>query len=266
MLTTTRIDPPVFALNPQLVMRTIQFGAPWLARTIYPRGRAICSRLFVPVIRRGNLVTGVGLSLSLLALVMPVEISGQETRLGQSSPTAGSKSLERSQYDIRLKLDFDSRSYAGSERVRWINRGERSTSSLYFHLYSNLRLDIQPTTPLSSNFATPGFTESDEPRIEVEEVQSLPEQKPLSFALDDQGLTLRVNLREPVSPGAAVEVLVRFKGSVPELDPEETGIVTHVIKQVSAALRSERETRRARDMNFRCRGVMLLGTPYPVLA
>jgi hypothetical protein len=30
-------------------------------------------------------------------------------------------------------------------------------------------------------------------------------------------------------------------------------------------LRSEREARRARDLNFRCRGVMLLGTAYPVL-
>ncbi|MCM3871217.1 MAG: hypothetical protein ND895_11065, partial [Pyrinomonadaceae bacterium] len=52
----------------------------------------------------------------------------------------------------------------------------------------------------------------------------------------------------------------------PEIDPEETGITTHVIKQVSAALRGERETRRARDINFRCRGLMLLGTFYPVLA
>jgi hypothetical protein len=53
---------------------------------------------------------------------------------------------------------------------------------------------------------------------------------------------------------------------VPEIDPDETSLTTHVVKQVSAALRSERETRRSRDINFRCRGVMMLGTPYPVLA
>ena len=38
------------------------------------------------------------------------------------------------------------------------------------------------------------------------------------------------------------------------------------MKQVSAALRGDREMRRARDINFRCRGVMMLGTAYPVLA
>jgi len=31
-------------------------------------------------------------------------------------------------------------------------------------------------------------------------------------------------------------------------------------------LRSDRETRRARDINFLCRGVMLLGASYPALA
>ncbi|HKP47683.1 MAG TPA: M1 family aminopeptidase, partial [Pyrinomonadaceae bacterium] len=55
------------------------------------------------------------------------------------------------------------------------------------------------------------------------------------------------------------------KGTVPEVDPEETSLTTHVVKQVSAALRSEREIRRARDLNLRSRGVLLLGTAYPVL-
>ncbi|MFS8085642.1 MAG: M1 family aminopeptidase, partial [Acidobacteriota bacterium] len=45
-----------------------------------------------------------------------------------------------------------------------------------------------------------------------------------------------------------------------------TGLVAHVVQQVSAAIRSTREMRRARDTNFRCRGVLMLGTAYPVLA
>ena len=53
---------------------------------------------------------------------------------------------------------------------------------------------------------------------------------------------------------------------MPEVDPDETGLTAHVVKQVSAALRGDREVRRPRDLNFRCRGVMLLGTSYPVLA
>jgi hypothetical protein len=69
-----------------------------------------------------------------------------------------------------------------------------------------------------------------------------------------------------VLPGKATEVVVGFKGIVPEIDPDETGLTTHVVKQVSAALRGDREIRTPRDLNFRCRGVMLLGTAYPVLA
>src|SRR6185295_18325871 len=78
--------------------------------------------------------------------------------------------------------------------------------------------------------------------------------------------TLRINLREPVTPGNTTEVIIKFKGTVPEIDRDETSLTTHVVKQVSAALRSDREMRRARDINFQCRGVMLLGSSYPVLA
>jgi hypothetical protein len=89
---------------------------------------------------------------------------------------------------------------------------------------------------------------------------------PLPYSLDDQGTTLRVNLRESVAPEAVAEVAIKFRGTVPEIDPDETSLTTHVVKQISAALRSERETRRARDINFRCRGVMFLATGFPVLA
>src|SRR3712207_9199236 len=57
-----------------------------------------------------------------------------------------------------------------------------------------------------------------------------------------------------------------FKGTVPELDPDETSLTAHVIQQVGAAMRDTREVRRARDTNFSSRGVMLLGSFHPVLA
>ena len=161
---------------------------------------------------------------------------------------------ERSRYQIQLKIDVDALSYSGSERVRWINRGDHATSTLYFHLYSNLRVEGQAASV------------ADEPRLEVTKVRLAATDAPLPFALEEQGTTLRVNLRESVPVNGAVEVALDFRGNVPEVDPEESAITTHVIKQVSAALRDERETRRARDLNFRCRGVMLLGSAYPVLA
>jgi hypothetical protein len=163
---------------------------------------------------------------------------------------------EKHSYKIELKIDFDRLTYTGVERVRWVNRGEKPSSIIYFHLYPNLRT-AEPSQTTS---------DADEPRIDILEVRAGLDDTQLFSSLDDQGTTLRVNLREQVAPEESAEVVIKFKGSVPEIDRDETSLTTHVVKQVSAALRSDREMRRARDINFRCRGVMLLGSAYPVLA
>jgi hypothetical protein len=177
----------------------------------------------------------------------------------QTSETGQQK---RHQYQIQLKIDFDALSYVGSEKVVWINHSDHPASVLYFHLYSNLRIE-QTSSPVASASQS---GEIEEPRIEITEVSAATDAKPLTYSLEDQGTTLRINLREQVPPGNSTEVVIGFKGLVPEVDPDETGLTAHVVKQVSAALRGDRETRRPRDLNFRCRGVMLLGTSYPVLA
>lgn len=159
----------------------------------------------------------------------------------------------RDLYDIKFKLELDEKKFNGTERVHWTNRDDRPTSALYFHLYANLRSDN-------------GAPEIDEPRLEVTEVRAADTGAPLPFVLDDQSTTLRITLRTTVAAGASTEVLLSFKGTVPEIDPEETGILAHIIQQVDAVLRSEHETRRARDINFRCRDMVLLGAAYPVLA
>lgn len=167
-------------------------------------------------------------------------------------------SEKRIRYQIKLSLDFENRSYTATERVRWVNRGSRATSTLFFHLYSNVR--VQGDSPVRN----PG-QDADEPRLEILGVKAADGDVPVAYSLEDQETTLRVTLREPVAPNAAAEIVIKFKGNVPEIDPEETGLVTHVMQQVSAAIGSTRELRRPRDVNFRCRGVMLLGTAYPVL-
>ena len=174
----------------------------------------------------------------------------------QTSP----QQAERHFYKIDIKIDFDKLTYTGVQRVRWVNRGEKPSSIVFFHLYPNLRSGDQPSSPNAP------AADMDEPRLDILEVRSGATNTPLFSALDDQGTSLRINLREPVAPDASTEVVITFKGSVPEIDRDETSLTTHVVKQVSAALRSEREMRRARDINFHCRGVMLLGTAYPVLA
>jgi Peptidase family M1 domain len=166
-------------------------------------------------------------------------------------------------YQIQLALDYENRAYRGIEHVRWVNRGDHPASSLFFHLYPNVRMPGYAPPPEK---AAAGPSMSDEPRLDISEVRTVGNHAPLPFVLDDQETTLRINLHEPVAPGAATEIELKFRGSVPEIDPEETGLVAHVVQQVSAAIRSTREMRRARDTNFRCRGVMMLGAAYPVLA
>jgi len=170
---------------------------------------------------------------------------------------------KRIRYDIKLALNFDERIYAGSERVHWVNRGDHATSTIFFHLYPNMRAPDY-VAPNQKNEL--GQVIADEPRLEISEVRAVSNNALIPFSFDDLQTTLRINLREAVQPDAAFDIQIKFKGSVPEIDPEETGIVTHVLQQVSAAIRSERELRRARDTNFMCRGLMMLATSFPILA
>jgi hypothetical protein len=102
--------------------------------------------------------------------------------------------------------------------------------------------------------------------LEVTSAAAAASGQALGFTLEDGGATLRLQLREAVRPGAAFELDMAFKGSVPEVGADETSLPAHVVQQVGAALRDTREVRRARDTNFLSRGVMLLGGFHPVLA
>jgi len=194
----------------------------------------------------------------ILATLLTLTIFGQtQTR----QPLAQDR---RTHYRIQLALDYENRTYSGTERVRWINRGDHPTSTLYFHLYPNVRM---PGYVPPAEKAGAGQLISDEPRLEISEVRTVGNSPPLQFTLDDQETTLRINLHDAIAPQAAVELELKFRGSVPEIDAdEETGLVAHVVQQVSSAIRNTREVRRARDTNFRCRGVMMLAAAYPVLA
>jgi Peptidase family M1 domain len=182
--------------------------------------------------------------------------------LAQNAPRE-TPTNRRLHYQIQLSLDYENRAYTGAERVRWLNRGDHPTSTLFFHLYPNLRMPGS-LPPVDKSAA--GQAASDEPRLDISEVRIVGSSAPVQFGFDDQETILRINLRDAVPPGGAVEIELKFRGTLPEIDLEETGLVAHVVQQVSAAIRSTREVRRARDRNFRCRGVMMLGTSFPVLA
>ena len=164
-----------------------------------------------------------------------------------TAATAADRASERSPLStahalhLNLKLDFDARTYTGIERVRWINRDNRPTSVLYFHLYANLRADNGSTgggTSVVSALAADAVA-PDEPRLEVTEVRAARAAQPLNFSLDDQAVLLRVQLREPVAAGAATEIEIIFNGSIPEIDPDETSLPAHV----SSRWRGAQDTR-----------------------
>jgi hypothetical protein len=211
----------------------------------------------------------------LLFVAAAVSVPAQTNAPHEPSNTPATRDA-RARYRINFKLDFDERTYAGTERVRWVNADTRPTSVLYFHLYANRQANAGEnarTPPATATNATTNATvapytnQVDEPHLDVTEVRTVAASpQPLSFSLDEQRVTMRVQLREAVLAGAGVEIEIAFKGSVPEVDPDETSLPAHVVQQVGAALRDTREWRRGRDMNFISRGVMLLGTAYPVLA
>ena len=195
----------------------------------------------------------------MLSLVKPADARQDGTgRLPKGEPPL------RTLYRITLELDFDARTYSGRERVRWVNRDDRPASVVYFHLYPNLRAEDERAGAQGTQEAGAA---PEEPRLEVTAVRAGAGGPALPFmAEDSDGVTLRVLLREAVAPGAAAEMELAFKGTVPEIDPDETSLTAHVVQQVGAAMRDTREIRRARDTNFVSRGVMLLGGFHPVLA
>lgn len=209
--------------------------------------------------RRQPLVFFCGESVWLLIVVWLL-LTPVGARAQQGDSRARDKQLR---YDLALEINFDERTYTGTEKVHWVNRGDHATSIIFFHLYPNMRPpDYAPPTPRNDA----GQIIADEPKLDITDVRGLNNGPPVSFSSDDSQTTLRLNLREPLAPEAAIDIQIKFKGTVPEIDPEETGIVTHVLQQVSAAIRSERELRRARDTNFVCRDVMMLASSFPVLA
>src|ERR1043166_1132306 len=89
-------------------------------------------------------------------LVIYVSLSAvaqNETSQTQSGP--------RTRYQLQMAIDFEKRSYTGTERVRFVNRGEHAVSVLFFHLYPNIR-----TPGYAPPKAKPesGQVASDEPR------------------------------------------------------------------------------------------------------
>lgn len=171
-------------------------------------------------------------------------------------------------YRVTLDLDSDARSYEGTARVRWTNEDKSAISQIYFHLYPNLRANASArdrATAATTAAAQPDAPQG-EPRLEVTEVRDAATNRTLAHALEDAGVTLRVQLQEAVAPGGFAEVEMKFRGSAPEIDSDGTSLTAHLMQQVGTAMRATRETRDGRHLNFHSRGVTVLGAAFPLLS
>ena len=134
------------------------------------------------------------LSLALLCPALARQDGAHRQAKGEPPP--------RALYRITLGLDFDARTYSGRERVRWVNRDDRPASVVYFHLYPNLRAEDER----AGAQAPPDAAAPEEPRLEVTAVRAGEGGQALPFVAEDEGVTLRVQLREAVAPGGAAEM------------------------------------------------------------
>lgn len=154
-------------------------------------------------------------------------------------------------YAIKLRIDPTARRYVGQQRVRWTNIGTRPETTLYFHLYPNLRADEETDEAAS-------------PRLYIERVRVKGAERP--FALVDRATSLRIPLPQLVAPGESVEVEIEFRGTFPDVDGEETTLLAHLVNQIDAVWRNRREQLSGRHLHFRSGDTVLLGAGYPVLA
>ena len=69
--------------------------------------------------------------LAFTVLLAPIVCHGQDRQTTTRD--------NRLRYDLKLAINFDDRTYTGTEQVHWVNHGDRATSTIFFHLYPNMR-------------------------------------------------------------------------------------------------------------------------------
>ncbi|HEX2679235.1 MAG TPA: M1 family metallopeptidase [Polyangiales bacterium] len=123
-------------------------------------------------------------------------------------------------YDLEVTLDPAQHEVAGSERIHFVNHAARAVTELYFHLYPNafagkgtVFMREGGTRLRDGKLAHPGG-------IVLQELSAggsdlLAHAEPELIAGDRT--QLRVKLPEPLAPGAALDVVVRFRTRLPSL-------------------------------------------------
>src|SRR5256885_6324374 len=128
--------------------------------------------------RRARLCALLALGLLFVSLTLMLAHTRTARAAATRATQANSSNAPHLRYQISFKLNFDERSFNGTERVRWVNRDTRAASAVYFHLYANLHSNDAPRSPQTT--ASDETQAPDEPRLEINSVRAATTQTPLA--------------------------------------------------------------------------------------
>jgi hypothetical protein len=150
---------------------------------------------------------------------------------GGERPSLGGDGQPMSQrvasYDLKAVLDPAKHTVEGSEHLRWLNRSDRPIRSLYFHLYLNAFEG--PGSTFMREKALYGAFRSGVPNekgewgsIDLQSVAQGGKPATFSFVHPDGGpasdhTVVRVDLPDPVAPGATAEIDLAFHDQLPRV-------------------------------------------------
>jgi hypothetical protein len=122
-------------------------------------------------------------------------------------------------YDMEVRLDVESKTVTGHERIAYVNTGKTSIHDAIFHLYLNAFRDdhssifMQEAGPNHRGFALskdhPGW-------IKVVSVQ-LEDGTPIPFELIEDETLGRIELPNPVAPGETFILEIDFEAQLPQV-------------------------------------------------
>lgn len=121
-------------------------------------------------------------------------------------------------YDIRVSLDVEAKTLAGSQLITYANLTEQPIPDLVFHLYLNAFRDLNSYFLRESGPQHRGFswTPDEAGRIEVTRL-SLAGGAPLALEPLEDGTLARAALPAPVEPGGSIQIEVDFSAQLPRV-------------------------------------------------
>ncbi len=114
-------------------------------------------------------------------------------------------------YDIKVDLNTEDMTYAGSESITYLNKSEDELESIYFHLYPNAFKTLEDAPILFGGKQsikevdyTPGYMEIENAKIG---------DRNLKFEVD--GTILKVNLPKTLKGGEMAELYLEYSAKIP---------------------------------------------------